>query len=50
MVADDNASNALYDIVTNEPQQYTWDDYWLGNFWEEIKDKDLGIVRKINLK
>ena len=50
MVADDNASNALYDIVPNGPQQYTWDDYWLENFWEELKDKDLGIVRKINLK
>ena len=28
----------------NEVQQYTWDDYT-----EEIEDKDLGIVRKINL-
>ena len=27
-----------------EVQQYTWDDYT-----EEIEDKDLGLVRKINL-
>ena len=47
-VADDSASTNW--IVTNYSQYYTWDDYWLENFWEEIKDKDLGIVRKINLK
>ena len=47
-VADDSASTDW--IVTNYSQEYSWDDYWLGNFWEEIKDKDLGIVRKINLK
>ena len=49
MVADDNASNALYDIVTNGPQQYSWDDY-SEDYKEELNDKDLGIVRKINLK
>ena len=47
-VADDSVSTDW--IVTNYSQEYSWDDYWLGNFWEEIKDKDLGIVRKINLK
>ena len=47
-VADDSASTNW--IVTNYSQEYAWDDYWLENFWEEIKDKDLGIVRKINLK
>ena len=49
MVADDSASTDWYNQVVKGPQQYTWDDYWLKNYWEEIKDKDLGIVRKINL-
>ena len=31
----------------NEVQQYTWDDYTEAS--EEIEDKDLGLVRKINL-
>lgn len=36
--------SAYYWLEQNEVQQYTWDDYT-----EEIEDKDLGIVRKINL-
>ena len=36
--------SAHYWLEQNEVQQYTWDDYT-----EEIEDKDLGIVRKINL-
>lgn len=37
-------------IVTNYSQQDAWEDYWLERYWEELNDKDLGIVRKINLK
>ena len=40
--------SAHYWLEQNEVQQYTWDDYT--EVSEEIKDKDLGIVRKINLK
>lgn len=34
-------------IVPNKDQQYTWDDYTEES--KEIEDKDLGLVRKINL-
>ena len=37
-------------IVTNYSQQDAWDGYWLEDYKEELNDKDLGIVRKINLK
>ena len=47
-VAADSASTDW--IVTNYSQQDAWDDYWLERYWEELNDKDLGIVRKINLK
>ena len=40
--------SAHYWLEQNEVQQYTWDDYT--EVSEEIEDKDLGIVRKINLK
>ena len=46
-VADDSASTDW--IVTNYSQEYTWDDY-SEDYKEELNDKDLGIVRKINLK
>ena len=36
-------------IVTNYSQEYSWDDY-SEDYKEELNDKDLGIVRKINLK
>ena len=39
-------------IVTNYSQQNAWDDYWEDykeDELEEIEDKDLGLVRKINL-
>ena len=36
-------------IVTNYSQQDAWYDYWLEDYKEELNDKDLGIVRKINL-
>lgn len=49
-VADDSASTDWYGEVAKGPQQHTWDDYWLVNYWEELNDKDLGMVRKINLK
>ena len=39
--------SAHYWLEQNEVQQYTWDDYT--EVSEEIKDKDLGLVRKINL-
>ena len=48
MVADNSASTDW--IVTNYSQQDVWEDYWLERYWEELNDKDLGIVRKINLK
>ena len=35
------------DYVTT--QQYTWEDY-NEDYREDLVDKDLGIVRKINLK
>lgn len=47
MVADDSASTDW--IITNYSQEYTWDDY-SEDCREELNDKDLGIVRKINLK
>lgn len=47
-VADDSASTDW--IVTKWSKEYTWDDYWLEDCKEELNDKDLGIVRKINLK
>ncbi len=47
-VADDSASTDW--IITKQFQQPIWYDYWLVNYWEELNDKDLGIVRKINLK
>ena len=46
-VADDSASTDW--IVTNYSQEYSWDDY-SEDYKEELNDKDLGIVRKINLK
>ena len=46
-VADDSASTDW--IVTNCSQEYSWDDY-SEDYKEELNDKDLGIVRKINLK
>ena len=46
-VADDYISTDW--IVTNYSQEYTWDDY-SEDYKEELNDKDLGIVRKINLK
>ena len=46
-VADDSASTDW--IVTNYSQEYSWDDY-LEDYKEELNDKDLGMVRKINLK
>ena len=39
--------SAHYWLEQNEVQQYTWDDYT--EVSEEIEDKDLGLVRKINL-
>ena len=45
-VADDSASTDW--IVTNYSQEYSWDDY-SEDYKEELNDKDLGIVRKINL-
>ena len=36
-------------IVTNYSQQNAWEGYW-EDYKEELNDKDLGIVRKINLK
>ena len=39
--------SAHYWLEQNEVQQYTWDDYT--EVSKEIKDKDLGLVRKINL-
>ena len=39
--------SAHYWLEQNEVQQYTWDDYTETS--EEIEDKDLGLVRKINL-
>ena len=45
-VADDSASTDW--IVTNYSQDYSWDDY-SEDYKEELNDKDLGIVRKINL-
>lgn len=47
MVADDSASTDW--IVTNYSQQDAWEDY-SEDYKEELNDKDLGIVRKINLK
>ena len=41
--------SAHYWLEQNEVQQYTWDDY-SEDYKEELNDKDLGIVRKINLK
>ena len=46
-VADDSASTDW--IVTNYSHEYSWDDY-SEDYKEELNDKDLGIVRKINLK
>ena len=46
-VSDDSASTDW--IVTNYSQEYSWDDY-SEDYKEELNDKDLGIVRKINLK
>ena len=46
-VADDSASTDW--IVTKYSQEYSWDDY-SEDYKEELNDKDLGIVRKINLK
>lgn len=46
-VADDSASTDW--LVTNYSQDYSWDDY-SEDCKEELNDKDLGIVRKINLK
>ena len=37
-----------YWIDSNTDQQYTWEDY-SEDYREELVDKDLGIVRKINL-
>lgn len=48
-VADDSASTDWYGEVAKGPQQHTWEEL-LVNYWEELVDKDLGIVRKINLK
>ena len=46
-VADDSASTDW--IGTNDSQEYSWDGY-SEDYKEELNDKDLGIVRKINLK
>ena len=48
LVADDVHALTNW-IVTNYSQQDAWEDYWLERYWEELNDKDLGIVRKINL-
>ena len=40
--------SAHYWLEQNEVQEYTWDDY-NEEIQDEIEDKDLGLVRKINL-
>lgn len=46
----DSLKELLSEHITKVLQQHTWDDYWLVNYWEELNDKDLGIIRKIKLK
>ena len=46
------ADSCYYWIDSSKEQQYSWDDYYTEEKEEkeEIEDKDLGLVRKINLK
>ena len=53
-ILSDDVHDSTKWIVTNYSQEYTWDDYSEDykeeDYKEELNDKDLGIVRKINLK